>query len=329
MNEERIRKLGVGNRAVTFGLRASPPPAVSPAVGTGAGGHCSNHQAQPTLAQEAMGRARFIAPRVSVEAMNPKELFKKSMPERLKWYCSKLCAYQDQLSESASRNNVPAQLIAACILNELADIGEIPDVWQEKLGAMKGSVGPAQMQIQTAIKFGHVDVPRDVLVRNDKENRFQPPLDMHFMDYSPPPPKDLLLHAHVAERLKIMQVAIEAAAREIARLLTRMVEHKPKSWQQQHLFNAPAPKMASHPEIYFQKGSIRGLTDKERFEQLCELVIAAYNSPDIIFAMNPGRSLLFGGSSEAPPYLNGRVHGFNGASIGWDLFQAGLFAQRP
>lgn len=326
MGEERIRTLGVGNRAVRFGLKSSPP-AAGPVM-AGAGGNCANHRAQPTLAQEALGRASLKAPRVSVEAMRPKELFKKSMPERVKWYCSKLCAYQDQLFESARRNNVPAQLIAVCILNELADIGEIPDVWQEKLGAMDGSVGPAQMQILTAIKFGHVDVPREVLVNNDNANKFQPAPTLHFMEYSPPPPKDLLLRAHVAERLKIMQVAIEATARELARLLTRMVEHKTKSWQQQHAFNAPVPKVAPHPEVYFQKGSIRGLTDKERFEQLCELVIAAYNSPDIIFAMNPGRALLFGGSSEAPPYLNGRVHGFNGASIGWEVFQEGLFAQR-
>lgn len=90
----------------------------------------------------------------------------------------------------------------------------------------------------------------------------------------------------------------------------------------------PTSSMAPHPEVYFQQGSIRGLTDKERFEQLCELVTAAYNSPDIIIAMNPGKSFLAGGG-EAGNYRNGRIHGFNGCFIGWEVFQEGLFVQRP
>jgi hypothetical protein len=210
----------------------------------------------------------------------------------------------------------------------MADI-KLPDVWQEKLGAMKGSLGPAQMQVLTAIEFGHVDVPREVLGRNDEANRFQPGPTAPFDGYSPPPPKDLLLRSYVAERLKIMQVGIEAAAREIARLLTLMAKHKTKSWQQQHAFNAPAPAMAPHPEVYFQKSSIRGTTDIERFEQLCDSIIAAYNSPDIIIAMNPGKSVLVGGASASPPYLDARQHGFNGATIGWDILHEGLFVQRP
>ncbi|OJT18094.1 hypothetical protein BO221_42135 [Archangium sp. Cb G35] len=275
-----------------------------------------------------MGKAILKAPLVSVEAMDAEAFFKRSKAARVKWYCSTLCAYQEQLFESSRRNNVPAQLIAACILNELADI-KFQDVWQERLGAIKGSLGPAQMQVQTATEFGHVDVPQEVLERDDEAKRLQP--GPHFMSegYAPPPPRKMLLRAYVAMRLKIMQVSIEAAARELARLLTLMAKHKTRAWQQQHGFNAPAPAVAPHPHACFQQNSFRGVTDNERFEQLCDSVIAAYNSPDIIIAMNPGKSVLFGGASGAPPYLDARQHGFNGATIGWDIFTEGLFVQRP
>ena len=293
----------------------------------GAGGHCSSHKAQPTLSQEAMGKAILNAPLVSVEAMDAEAFFKWPKTARVKWYCSTLCAYQEQLFESSRRNNVPAQLIAACILNELADI-KFQDVWQERLGVTKGSLGPAQMQVQTATEFGHVDVPQEILKHNDEANRFQP---APFVPegISAPPPRDLLLRSYVSKRLKIMQVSIEAAARELARLLTLMAKHKTKSWQQQHGFNAPAPAVAPHPHACFEKNSFRGVTDNERFEQLCDSVIAAYNSPDIIIAMNPGKSVLLGGASGTPPYLDARQHGFNGATIGWDIFTEGLFVQSP
>jgi hypothetical protein len=54
------------------------------------------------------------------------------------------------------------------------------------------------------------------------------------------------------------------------------------------------------------------------------MVIAAYNSPDIVIAMDPGVSILLGGD-ESGHYRNGRIHGFNGASIAADLYDANLF----
>jgi len=287
---------------------------------------CASHRAQPTLSQEAAGKAILNAPPVSVEVMNAEDFFKWPKAERVKWYESKLCAYQEQLFESGRQNNVPTQLIAACILNELADI-KMTDVWQEKLGGRTGSLGPAQMQVATAVDRGHVDAPQEVLKHNAEMNRFEPARSPHPNVHVPPrpPPGNVVLSRYVASRLKIMQVAIEAAAREIARILTQMAENKTKSWQQQHAFNAPAPKVAPHPEVYFQKGRIRGTTDLERFEQLCEAVIAAYNSPNIVIAMSPGKSILVSGASSSPPYLDGRQHGFNGSTIGFELFEAGLF----
>jgi len=34
---------------------------------------------------------------------------------------------------------------------------------------------------------------------------------------------------------------------------------------------------------------------------------------------------LVSGASSSPPYLDGRQHGFNGSTIGFELFEAGLF----
>lgn len=318
------RKLATGNQAASSKPTLLPPAA--PAVGP-VSAACSGHRTEPTLAQEATGKAILKAPGVSVEAMDADEFFNRwGRAARVKWYCSKLCAYQEQLFESSRRNNVPAQLIAACVLNEMADI-KVTDVWQEKLGAIEGSLGPAQMQVRTAVRFGHVDAPRDVLERNAEANSMeQAPIPGDV--YMPPPPKGIVLRSYVSKRLKIMQVGIEGAARELARLLTLMAENKTKSWQQQHAFNAPAPRMAPHPEVYFQKNSIRGLDDHQRFEQLCEAVIAAYNSPDIVVAMNPGKSILATGTSSSGPYVDARNHGANGATIGEELFLEGLFAPR-
>jgi hypothetical protein len=327
MGDEQNRK-PVSNTE-RFGPRSGRSSvAMRPAETALSGDPCAGYRSQPTLSQESASKSTLTPPRVSVDAMSPAELFNMKAADRLKWYCTKLCGHQAQLFESSLQNNVPTQLIATCIPNELSDIGEFPDVWQEKLGATKGSLGPAQMQVLTAIEHGHVDIPQEILTRNARANSMPPMPLGPALAFAPQPPRNTIVRSHVAKRLKIIQVAIEAAAREIARLLALMAQNKTRPWQLQHMFNAPEPKSAPRPDVYFKPGSIRGLTDKERFEQLCELVIAAYNSPDIIFAVNPGRSILAGGSSESPPYLNGRLHGFNGCTIGWEIFQAGLFARR-
>ena len=90
--------------------------------------------------------------RLNIAAIIPVVNFGR-MPyaHRKAWYLSKLGAYENQLRESAKKHRVPEQLIAAVILNELADISTL-DIIQENAAGGGGSVGIAQIQVDTAIK---------------------------------------------------------------------------------------------------------------------------------------------------------------------------------
>jgi hypothetical protein len=236
--------------------------------------------------------------------MDVDTLFAMPLPNRLAWYRTRLCPYRSQLLESATGNKVPPQLIATVILNELGDINSA-DVMQDVINAENASVGPAQMQIKTAVDFSNVDVPSQVHAKGQKE-----------------------IARYVSKRLQIMQVAIEAAAREIKRLLELMTEHKLSPWQAQHSFRPPNVVDAFGSDVrdlYYQPGQIWGRIPTERFMSLCDLVIAAYNSPKIVIAQTPGDSEFMKPSNSSTTYLNGRIHGANGAWIGGEIYDAGLF----
>jgi hypothetical protein len=254
---------------------------------------CAAWSQEPTLSDEAAGKVELSDPWVSVDEMHPRDFFSKPLSDRIRWYKAKLCPYRKQLVESEQRNSVPSQLIATVILNELADI-TFDDQIQDLLDVNRGSVGPGQIQIDTAINRNLVDIPSSVQPEDERE--------------------------YVSQRLQIMQVAIEATAREIRYILSHMAANIGKSWQASHGF-----KPLSHPcgpADFYQ--SVRGKDERDRVQLLSEMVIAAYNSPDIVIAMDPGVSILLGGD-ESGHYRNGRIHGFNGASIAADLYDANLF----
>ena len=85
-----------------------------------------------------------------VTKMSYKDFELMTEEERKSWYETKLSPYEAELNDAALRHNIPSQLIATVILNELADI-RFEDVLQESLPISKGSVGIAQIQIATAI----------------------------------------------------------------------------------------------------------------------------------------------------------------------------------
>src|SRR5574341_1015377 len=94
---------------------------------------------------------------VKLEIMTPDTLRSKTSVERLNWYENKLSPCRQELKESADRNNIPMELLNTIILNELSDINLL-DIGQEWIGVGKGSVGIAQIQIDTAIFHKLVDV---------------------------------------------------------------------------------------------------------------------------------------------------------------------------
>ncbi|MBN9686070.1 MULTISPECIES: hypothetical protein [unclassified Corallococcus] len=270
--------------------------------------------------------------------MDTDTLFGMSDRERKSWYQGKISNYDNQLTESSIKNKIPKKLIAAIILNELADI-QLADQIQEQLDLTDGSFGPAQMQVfDTALKYGHVDIIQSQLSSTPK-TIITPRRVVSI-------PENSRIAIHISHRLRIMQVAIEAVARETNRLLNLMRANILKPWQKEHSLNPPpVPKKTTSKSIqsmYYEKGQIGGADKTTRFMYLCETVSAAYNSPDIIItskefkspikeAMNPAPEP----ESESPlqqwirhykkPYKNARAHGGNGGMIGSDIANFELF----
>src|SRR5262249_3975833 len=111
---------------------------------------------QPTLAEaRATGIPLSSQP---LQMMDVNTLMQKPANEHREWYMKMLGRFEHQLSESSDRYKVPKQLLAALILNELADIGseDVGNYWlpvstDSKGRPWHGSVGIAQIQIDTAI----------------------------------------------------------------------------------------------------------------------------------------------------------------------------------
>lgn len=223
-----------------------------------------------------------------IEMMSVKSF--EGMPDgaaRKAWLLKKVGRYQRQFYESALAQRIPVQLLAAVVINELLDINLI-DVVQERM-ASGGSVGMAQIQVDTAIK--------DSLIPEDAALRFSRALGME--------------RVTIAGRLKVAQFAIDAAAREIRILLEQIKANPGSAWVKQFEFNAA--KAGIGQQIY--DGFARG-TQRQKEAQLANMVTAAYNSPDIIVAKEPTK------------YDNATRHGQNGGIVAellfiWRFFRPG------
>lgn len=215
----------------------------------------------------------------------------KDDPEARKlWYQHKLGAYENQLRESAIRHRVPEQLIAAVILNELADISGVDAVQENMVG---GSVGIAQIQVDTAISHG--------LTPQGEGYRLSKLLGM--------------LAPYVSGQLKVPQIAIDAAAKEIRIQIDIMVARKDMPWQTKYGFD-PLGDASPDPQAVYSY--VRSLPENSKDEQLrreavlAMLVSAAYNSPDITKAKKPKK-------------YGAAAHGANAAFIAQDLYELNIF----
>ncbi len=258
---------------------------------------------QPTLEDERAAKAKFESPFIGLDSMSAKELFDKTPAQRKQWYQDKLGPYEAQVRQSAENHGIPPQLLATVVLNEMADINAL-DLVQEAWDSEGGSVGPAQIQVDTAVNHGLVTVPKSVS-SSDRPG-------------------------YVSDRLQIPQVAVEAAAGEVSVILKSMSARPGSSWQKSHAFQGftPTPGNLSN-DAYNAIEVPKNLNanDKRELQRvvLADAVIAAYNSPDIVVAKNPGTTFIFNKGTAEQPYPNGRNHGFNGGKIAQDLFKMKLF----
>ena len=207
--------------------------------------------------------------------------------DRREWIAAKLGHLTPQLYESAAQQQIPVQLLAVVIANELLDIN-VADIAQESLElSVNGSYGIAQIQVDTALK--------DNLIPHDEQFALAKAWGME--------------KPFVKGRLQTGQFAVEAAAREIRLLLNRMEANPESAWVKQFNFS---PTSVAGQRVF--DGLPSPLSQELREATLAEMVAAAYNSPDIINAVHPER------------YRNGPIHGKNARVLAqlfyrWHLFR--------
>jgi hypothetical protein len=301
-----------------FSVPELPPPVAASLAAPGSvegraarGEAAATRQASTLESAAARGEELPLQEIQWKDRMSPSTLAEMSQADRAAWYVRKLGPLQAQLHVSAQRHHIPMQLLAVVILNELADINEV-DVWQSGPGTLRGSLGIAQIQVDTAIRDRLVDVdPREA------ESALRT-AGVHIHGRLTPSAIQAGLRLRVAQRLQVPQVAVEAAAREIEILLLRMGQHRNRPWQRQHGFAARGTEGAA---IYDRIGST-GESREAREGLLARMVTAAYNSPEIIVSPDPGPK----------SYSNANIHGDNGRLRAMELYRLGLFrtgAHRP
>jgi len=266
---------------------------------------------EPTL-DEARKSGKSL-PVKKLKEMDVSTLVGMPSGDRNAWYVEKLGSYENQLKESANRHVVPVQLLATVILNELADINWT-DTVQSDLFVSKGSLGIAQIQIDTAIKdnlFPDLTEAEGKLAYNEMVANVPSPSGKGAARIMQN--KDREQRLAINKRLQVPQHAIDAAGREIRILLNQMIASRGSSWQTRFGFtHTTIPSPLSAQAIYTDVG---GSSQREKEVNLANLITGAYNSPNIIRAADSSQNV----------FPNANIHGQNSRLIAGDLFDFKLF----
>jgi len=236
----------------------------------------------------------------SSDTMDVATLYGRDDAGRAAWYAGRLATLQAQLAESAANHRLPMQLLAAVILNELADINML-DVLQSEPSTFGGSLGIAQIQVDTARRDALVDLPAGAHRTGWARS------GLHAHDVDDPAMVAMGQRLRTGQLLQVPQVAIEAAAREIEMLITRMAANHTRPWQVAHAFTATGPQGDA---IYAQVGAG---SRQSREGTLADAVCGAYNSPNVITA------------SDTTRFSNARIHGANANALAQDLYRFRLY----
>jgi hypothetical protein len=249
---------------------------------------------------------------VKLETIAPHTLRSFSFSERIKWYEDRLSPCRQQLKESSARNNIPTILLSAIILNELADI-DFLDLGQEWIGVDKGSVGIAQIQIDTAMFHKLVDV------RKEEIDRYQNSTAASQRFGGRKPSKNEVLRILIAQKLMQPEIAIEAAAREIKKILENIQACTFRPWKSNFLTGEINLTDGNPNQIY---KFVKGETRREKNINLARMIAAPYNSSGIECVENPGNPF---SSDDSGPFANPRKRSDSAALIAGDLFDGNLF----
>ena len=212
--------------------------------------------------------------------------------EKLKWVNERIGEYCDTIRNSARRNNIPARLLAAVVLNELSDYDTL-DQYQEFIYTGENrSHGEVQLQVRRVLDHGLIDIATtpEVPIR-------MPGVDISYDEYRVlqfqsnriTNPQSACLNKFICERIQRFESGIEIAAREIAYLL-KLLQRGSKLCQ-----NPWPSSLLTNPQQGIDLGSIyENLkidpeapkpvnVQLEREKTLAQLVTSAYNGGGAIY----------------------------------------------
>jgi len=248
---------------------------------------------------------------VKLEIMSPDNLRVLRFEERLKWYNNRLSPCRMAINKSSAVNNIPAILLSTIILNELADINLL-DLGQEWIGVEKGSLGIAQIQIDTAIFHRLVEV-------SDKEiEQYKNSTEAAQRFGGKKPSRNQSLRILVAQKLMQPEIAIEAAAREIRNILDSITNCPNSPWRENFIHGKIELNSQNSDQIY---SYVNGKTWKEKNINLARMVAAPYNSSGIECVKNPGNPF---SPDDKGPFTNPRKRSESAALIAADLSDGNL-----
>jgi hypothetical protein len=293
---------------------------------------------EPTLSEARRSGEKL--PRLWLTRMEPERFSAMSLQDRFDWYLQKLGDYEDQLEESSAEHLVPKRLLAAVILNELADI-DWRDAGQQAFKVLSGSLGIAQIQIDTVMRDQlFPDLSEEELRHGAQE--WRDIVGFRGLFYDEAGEREGAQRVAIRERLLIPQHSIHAAGREIRLLLYRAAIFRERAWQRFFGFRWPGGRTLDPDSLYDEidgrvycespeeiaqrekeggdfvrdvRGTEGADPRREREKNLAYLIAAAYNDPTIISAESIG----------AREYLNSRIHGNNCCRIASDLYDLELF----
>lgn len=259
-----------------------------------------------------------------LQEMDVNTFARMSPAQRIAWYTQMLVPYDAQVRQSASCNGIPPQLLATVILNELADINWL-DVWQQRLG-LNGSLGIGQIQVDTAIANRLVEFPGDSQrIQQQSQQAWRMCMQGMAMSRgggicpSITTYQNILQREMVKHRLTIPEFSIEAAAREVRRLLDQACANLSNPWPSRFNFTLTSVSSLTRATDIYQY--IDGANVEAKEQNLAEMVVAAYNSPQILIAQQ--QSSITPGPNQI--YRNGMIHGANSRFIAAELLRNNLF----
>jgi hypothetical protein len=238
------------------------------------------------------------------------------------WCRKHLTPIEQRIREVAETEKIPPQLLATVIMNELNDINSA-DITQQNWGA-GGSLGIAQIQVSTALSHGLLDFPGDDdLIDRRAREQYRYRLQNSRQGIVATSLEDFRRRERwqlVRDRLTRPNMAVLAAGREIRRLIERMTQHRSNPWQAKFSFSLTDAALLRHTNDIYDY--VDGTSQIEKEMNLAEMVVAAYNSPDIVIAQNQA-SITAG--HEHFIYRNATIHGTNARSVAWRLYTFGMF----